>query len=83
MNVMFGKSFERQEADSEDEVDIEQRRLPRNFNEFGENFRSLSNSNVSEKSHITVETRGAINSEISSQMSKKLEKKIRFELTHT
>ena len=37
------------------------------------NFRSLLNTNVSENSEITAETMRAINSEISSQMSRKLD----------
>ena len=75
MDVVLGNfpqnSFERPEVACEIEVDIESRRLHRDTNQIGDNFRKLLHTNASEISEITSESRRAITSEISSQMSRK------------
>ena len=79
LDVMLGKYQEgdgvRDENLSNTDFDLESRRLQRETNSISRNFRSFLNTNTSEKSEITAETSGAINSEISSQMSRKLEEK--------
>ena len=54
------------------EVDLELGGLHKNTNQIGEDFRYLLNTNSSENSGVTVETSRIINSEITSQMSRKL-----------
>ena len=77
LDVMLG-SFQgnnqvRDENMSDADFDLESRRQQGGTNSFEGNCRSLLNTNVSENSEITAETRRAINSETSSQMSRKLE----------
>ena len=57
---------EEQQVDSEIDVDLHSRGLHRNANQTGD-FRSLSNTNSSEKGGTTVDTSTRINSEIKSQ----------------
>ena len=54
------------------DIDSESGRRQQNIEPNGDNYRRLLNSNSSKNSEITVETRRLINSEISSQMPKKL-----------
>ena len=63
----------RDENVSDADFDLECRRLQKEANSFRGKFRSLLNTNLSENSEITAETCKAINSEISSQMSTRLE----------
>ena len=58
---------------TEGEIDLGSERRQRNTVPVESNYGSLLNTNLSEKSEITVETSRAINSEISSKMSRKLE----------
>ena len=62
-----------QEAVDQIEIDPESRRRQQDLDQNEGNYRSLLNTNLSENSEITVETSRMINSEISSQMSKKTE----------
>ena len=57
---------------SDADFDPESRRPQKETNSIRGSFRSLLNTNLSEKSEITAATSRAINSEISSQMSGKL-----------
>ena len=59
--------------DSEADLDLESGRRQQSTSHTETNFRSLLNTNISENSEITAETNRLINSETSSQMSKKLE----------
>ena len=58
---------------SEIDVYLESRRQQQNTNLVGDNFRLLLNTDVSDKNEITAETSRAINSDISLQISRKLE----------
>ena len=58
---------------SENEMDLESNRREEDSNHNGKDYRSYLNTNISEKGGLTVETSRAISSEISSQMSKRLE----------
>ena len=71
--------FEGQEITGDIEADLESDRLHRERSQAGENFRSRLNAKTSENSEITAEAGGAINSLISSQMSRKLEE-VRIDL---
>ena len=77
LDVMLGaysrNDLVEDENNTEPEVDLESGRLQRSEGQTESNFRSLLNTNPSENSEITVETNRLINSEISSQMSRKLE----------
>ena len=64
--------FDRQESIEELESEFRWEGLQREISQ-GENFRSLLNTNTIENSEITAETSRAINSEISSQISKNLD----------
>ena len=55
------------------EIDPESSRRQQDLDQNEPNYRSLRNTNLSENSEITVETSRMINSEISSQMSRKIE----------
>ena len=68
-----GNNQVRDENESDADFDLESRRQQGETNLVEVNFRSLLTTNVSENSEITAETSRAINSKISSQMSKKLE----------
>ena len=61
-----------QEAIDQIEIDPESRRRHQDLDQNEPNYRSLTNTNLSENSEITVETSRMINSEISSQMSRKI-----------
>ena len=78
-DVMLG-SYQRQNSEIENENNgdsIDQRSSGREGipNQVENNYRIYLNINLSENSCLTVETSRAISSEISSQMSKKLEEK--------
>ena len=62
-----------QEAVDQIEIDPESRRRQRDSDQNEGNYRSLLNTNLSENREITAETSRMINSEISSQMSRKIE----------
>ena len=62
-----------QEAVDQIKIDPESRRRQQDLDQNEGNYRSLLNTNSSENSEITVETSRMINSEISSQMSRKME----------
>ena len=62
-----------QEAIDQIEIDPESGRRQQDLDQNESNYRSLLNTNLSEKSEITVETSRMISSEISSQMSRKIE----------
>ena len=77
LDVMLG-SYQRQNSEIENERnenDIDQRSGGREgiLNQVENDYRNYLNTNLSENSCLTVETSRAISSEISSQMSKKLE----------
>ena len=63
-------SFKRQEITVEIEIDLESGRQHRDSNQIGDNVRSFLNTGTSENA---AETSRAINSEITSQMSRKFE----------
>ena len=63
------------ETASEADFDLESRRRQGGFDIVGGHFRTLFNTNTSEMIEITADTSRAFNSEISSQMSRKLEEK--------
>ena len=65
--------YEIQGENDENEVDSRSNRQGQKMVHNDEEFRSHSNTNLSENSGLTVETSRAINSEISSQVSRKLE----------
>ena len=77
LDIMLGNYHEsdqvRDENLSDTGLNLESRKSNKEVNSISGNFRTLLNTNVSENSEITVETSGAINSEISLQMSRKLE----------
>ena len=77
LDVMLGAysriDLVEEENNTETEVDLESDRLQRSEGQTENNFWSLLNTNPSENSEITVETKRLINSKISSQMSRKLE----------
>ena len=79
LDVMLGNYQEsdqvRDENLSNTDFDLESRRPQSEANSISGNFRSLLNTNKSEKSEITAETSRAINSELSSQMFRKLDMK--------
>ena len=62
-----------QEAVDQIEIDPESRRRQQDLDQNEPNYSSLLNTNLSENSEITVETSRMISSEISSQMSRKIE----------
>ena len=77
LDVILG-SYQRdnsevQERTSENKMDLESNRQEERLNRNENDYRSYLNTNVSENSGMTVETCRAINSEISSQMSRKFE----------
>ena len=76
LDVMLGNyaNSDIRDQDTVDQIenDPESSRRERGFGQEESNYRSLLNTNLSENSEITVETRRAIGSEISSQMSRKL-----------
>ena len=77
LDVMLG-SYQRDNSEVQDRVNENEMALESNRRENCSNrndndYRSYLNTDVSENSGITVETRRAISSEISSQMSKKFE----------
>ena len=65
--------YEIQGENDENEVDSRSNRQVQKLVHYDEEFRSYSNTNLSENSGLTVETSRAINSEISSQVSGQLE----------
>ena len=74
--VMLGNYQESDQVKDENVSDEDlgdSKRLQKETKSIRRNFRSLLNTDLSENSEITAETSRAINSEISSQMSKKLE----------
>ena len=75
-DVMLGDhpsgNFELQ-VEYDDEGDLRSNRQNQEVLLNDEAFRSYLNTNISENSGLTMETNRAINSEISSQMSRKLE----------
>ena len=77
LDVMLGNytnsEIREQEAVDQIEIDPESRRLQQDLDGNEGNYRSLLNTNLSENSEITVETSRMINSEFSSQMSRKIE----------
>ena len=77
LDVMLGNytnsEIREQEAVDQIEIDPESRRRQQDLDQNEGNYRSLLNTNLSENSEITVETSRMINSEISSQMSRKME----------
>ena len=77
LDVMLGSYPENDIRDQEnvDEVDLDQesRRQQQSTSCIDNNYRSVLNTNLYENSEITAETSRMINSEISSQMSRKLE----------
>ena len=74
-----GNDFERQEITGKIEADLETDRLHRENRMTGENFRSLSNTNISVNNGFIAETSRAVNSEIASQLFRKLEE-VRIDL---
>ena len=77
LDVMLG-SYQRdislaQNENDEGEIDLRSTRHEENANQNESDSRSYLNTNLSENSCLTVETRRAISSEISSQMSRKFE----------
>ena len=77
LDVMFG-SYQRYNSEvqnraSENEIDLESNRREDSSNLNENDYRSYLNTHISENSGMTVETNRAISSEISSQMSRKLE----------
>ena len=78
LDVMLGNysrnELAEQENNSEIDLDLESGRQQQSTSRTDNNFRSLLNTNLSENSEITTETNGMIIAEISSQMSRKLEK---------
>ena len=77
LDVMLGNYTNSENRDQEaiDQIGIdpESERRQQALDQNEPNYRSLLNTNLSEKSEITVETSRMINSEISSQMSRKIE----------
>ena len=77
LDVLLGSysrnALEEQREASEIEIDLESRGHQQSTNLAGDNFRSLLKTDQIENSEITAEIRRAINPEISSQMSTKLE----------
>ena len=77
LDVMLGSyqrdNCETQNGDDEGEIDLRSTRHEQNANQKENDYRSYLNTNLSENSCLTVETSRAISSEISSQMSRKLE----------
>ena len=77
LDVMLGNytnsEIRDQDAVDQIEIDPESRRLQRDLDQNEGNYRSHLNTKLSENSEITAETSRMINSEISSQMSRKLE----------
>ena len=75
LDVMLGNytnsEIRDQEAVDQIEYDPESRRRQQDLEQNEGSYRSLLNTNLSENSEITVETSRMINSEISSQMSRK------------
>ena len=67
------KGFERYEVVGELETDLESEGLQKETSQAGEKFRSLLDTDTSVNSEITAETKGAIYSELTSQISRKLE----------
>ena len=78
IDVMLGifpeYDFERQKIAGDIEADLESDRLCREKYQAGECFRPLLNTNTFESSEITTESNRAIDSENSSQTSRKPEK---------
>ena len=78
LDVMLGgyqrDNSEIQDRTSENEIDSESNRQGGSSNQNENNYRSYLNTNLSENSCLTVETRKVISSEISSQISRKFEK---------
>ena len=76
LDVMLGNFRENDQVTEENVSDADfnlvSRKQQHEANLVGENFRSLLNTNVSEINEINAETSRAIDSEISSQMSRKL-----------
>ena len=76
-DVVLGKYSNSEIRDQETvdhiEIDPESRRRQQDLDRNEGNYRSLLNTNLSENSEITAETSRMINSEISSQMSRKME----------
>ena len=77
LDVMFGR-YQRdkcvmQKGKSENEMDLKSNRQDERLNQNDGDYRSYLNTYLSENSGLTVETSRAISSEISSQMSRKLE----------
>ena len=79
MDVMLGSfpgnNYDGQEANSENEADLESILLHKNTSQIGKDFRSLINTDSTEKCGHTVKTSVAIISEIVSKMTRKLEEK--------
>ena len=77
LDVILGSyqrdNSEMQEGNSDNEMDERLNRQEKGLNQNDIEFRSYLNTNLSENSGLTVETSRAITSEISSQMSRKLE----------
>ena len=75
-DVMLGNYPDSEFRDQDDveqkDIDPESGRQQENIGYNGHNYRTLLNTNLSESSENTVETSRMINSEISSQMSRKL-----------
>ena len=83
LDLMLGNypnsEFRGQDAIDQIENDPESRGRQQDLDQNEPNYRSLLNSNLSKNSEITVETSRMINSEISSQMSRKIEE-MKFDL---
>ena len=77
LDIMLGNYQESDQVRDEDLSDtgpnVDSRKPNKEINSISGNFRTLLNTNASESSEITIDTSRAINSEISSQMSRKLE----------
>ena len=77
LDIMLGtysrKEVAELENNSEAGLDLEPGRRQQSTSGTIDNFRSLLNTNLSENSEITTATNRIINSEISSQISRKLE----------
>ena len=75
VDIRIGSSFREDErkdqSDSELNLDSGSIRPQQNSSLFGEEFRSLLNTNKSENSEMTIETTRMISEEISNQMSRK------------
>ena len=86
LDVMLG-SYQRDNCDvqdrtSENEMDLESNRREESSNHNENDYRSYLKTNISEKSGLTVGTRRAIRSKISSQISRKLEEMQTNLITH-